>query len=253
MSTHSESKLNQMLGMQPSGTVYLTQTLERAGISKDLQKKYRDHGWLESIGYGAMKRPGDSIRWQGAVYSLQQAGVDVHIGGRSALIRQGYGHYVALGREEVQLFSAGPVKLPGWFLHYDWGVDIRHFQTTFLPADLGVISQEERDYSVRVSSLVRAMMECLYLVPGKFDFIEAAQLMDSLRGLVPGEVERLLAASSSIKVNRIFLFLAHRSGHAWLKYLPIDKVSLGKGKRQIVKEGVLDSRFEITVPPELAG
>ena len=244
--------MNLMLHLQPPGTVYLTHMLEKAGISKDLQKKYRDHGWLESIGHGAMKRPGETITWQGALYSLQQAGVEVHIGGRSALDMQGYSHFVALGREEIHLFSSSPVKLPGWFRDGDWGVDIRYFQASCLPAELGLVSHRERDYMVRISGLVRAMAECLHLVPGKFDLLEAAHLMEGLRNMMPTEVAQLLSASSSIKVNRLFMYLAHRAGHAWVKHVDMSQVPLGRGKRQIIKDGVFDPRFQITVPAELA-
>jgi hypothetical protein len=51
----------------------------------------------------------------------------------------------------------------------------------------------------------------------------------------------------SIKVKRLFLFLARESGHGWYKKLNRSRVKLGSGKRSIEPGGVYDSEFEITV------
>jgi hypothetical protein len=66
--------------------VALSSWLMKSGYSFDLQKRYRESGWLESIGTGAMIRAGDRVDWEGAIYALQkQAGLNIHPGGRSAL------------------------------------------------------------------------------------------------------------------------------------------------------------------------
>jgi hypothetical protein len=251
MGSKKYDKINQLLLRQPKGTVYMASSLGRAGISGDLQKKYRASGWLEPIGRGAMKRPGEEITWMGALYSIQQNGAKIHIGGRTSLAKQGYAHYIQLGKEQATLFSAPGENLPAWFNAYDWGADIQLIHASFLPDDVGLIVIPERDYQVAASSPIRAMMECLYLVPDRFDLMEAYQLMEGLRALNPHQAQSLLSASGSVKVNRLFLFMAERIGHAWSKYLDKEKVSLGKGKRQIVPDGVYDPQYQITVPKEL--
>lgn len=252
MDAKKYNKINQMLIRQPKGTVYMASSLEREGISGDLQKKYRASGWLESIGRGAMKRPEDTITWMGALYSIQQQGASIHIGGRTALEKQGYGHFVPLGKQQVSLFSPPGEKLPSWFDAYDWGVDIQLIHTSFLPYDVGMTLIPEGDFQVASATPIRAVMECLYLVPDHFDFMEAYQLMEGMRTFSPNLVQNLIVASNSVKVNRLFLFMAERIGHSWFKYLEHDRIRLGKGKRQIASDGIYDPRYQITIPRELA-
>jgi hypothetical protein len=61
-----------------------------------------------------------------------------------------------------------------------------------------------------------------------------------------------LESCASIKVKRLFLFLAEKANHSWVKHLNIEKIDLGSGKRSIVKNGVYNPKFKITVPAELA-
>ena len=95
------------------------------------------------------------------------------------------------------------------------------------------------------------MLECLFLMPKKQELIECYQLMEGLNNLRPNLVQNLLENCTSIKVKRLFLFLAERAGHSWVKHLNIDKIDLGSGKRSIVKNGVYNSKYKITLPKEL--
>jgi hypothetical protein len=61
-------------------------------------------------------------------------------------------------------------------------------------------------------------------------------------------VQSLLEACASIKVKRLFLHLAEKHVHAWFKQLDLTKVSLGSGKRVLVRGGRLDPKYLITVP-----
>ena len=38
------------------------------------------------------------------------------------------------------------------------------------------------------------------------------------------------------------------SNHAWVNKIDLTKVNFGKGKRVVVKGGILDSKYQITVP-----
>jgi hypothetical protein len=61
MATLKKSKLNQLFYAWPSGTVAIQAWLEQQGISPNLTNWYLKSGWLESIGHGAYKRPGDQV------------------------------------------------------------------------------------------------------------------------------------------------------------------------------------------------
>jgi len=60
----------------------------------------------------------------------------------------------------------------------------------------------------------------------------------------------LLQACKRVKTKRLFLWLAERHRHAWFTQLDVSVLDLGSGKRVIYKGGVLDNRYNITVPRE---
>jgi len=65
---------------------------------------------------------------------------------------------------------------------------------------------------------------------------------------VPEVLQALLEACTSVKVKRMFLFLADQAKHPWRSKLKDKRIKLGSGKRSLVREGRFDSRYLITVP-----
>lgn len=253
MNTIKETKLKKLLDGHIPGTVVLASWLDRQGFSYDLQKQYRKTDWLVSIGTGAFKRPNDTVGWQGGLYALQtQANIPIHVGGLSALSLQGASHYIRLGEEAIYLFSMLQVKLPAWFKKYSWGNQINHIKTSFLPETLGLGPHEEKNFKITVALQERAILECLYLAPEKMDLIECFQLLSGLTNLRPKLVQELLEKCSSIKVKRLFLYLARKTGHQWFDFIDKSSIDLGQGDRSIVKNGVYNSIYKITIPKELA-
>ena len=252
MSIEISSKINQLLSSQPPGVVLQSKWLAAQGYSHGLQQRYRESRWLESIGQGAMIRAGDKVGYEGAIYALQeQTGSTVHPGGRTALAFLGKAHYLEMETKRVIVFGSHSEKLPVWFEKHDWGVRCEYYQTTFLPPDLGMTRVELKNFSIRVSGAARALMECLYLAPEKQDLIECYELMEGLNNLRPDQVQILLEECRSIKVKRLFLYLAEKAGHSWFGYLKLDRIDLGKGKRSIARGGVFVDKYRITVPREL--
>ena len=101
---------------------------------------------------------------------------------------------------------------------------------------------------LKVSTLELAALEMLFLVPERQGFDEAYHLMESLTTLRPKLVQSLLEKCKSVKVKRLFMYMAEQHQHAWLDNLDRKKIDLGEGKRVIVKNGVLDKTYKITVP-----
>ena len=97
------------------------------------------------------------------------------------------------------------------------------------------------------------MLEMLHLVPRKVGFDEARLVMGNLVTLRPEVVQGLLEACRSVKVKRLFLYMAESHEHAWLSKVDLSKVDLGKGKRMIVPHGRYDSKYRITVPFDREG
>ncbi len=249
MSTNKGTKINQLLSIAPKGTVLLSSWLTRHGYSFELIKRYKHSGWLEPIGTGALMCVGDKVDVYGALYALQaQKNLKVHVGGRSAFSMLGKAHYLELDTKNIVIFGDRNAYLPSWFIKHDWDLAMEYHASDFLPPDLEVIEVLIKEFTVKVSSPARALMECLYLVPDKQDLTECYELMESMNNLRPNKVQELLERCTSVKVKRLFLYLAELHNHEWFKYLDLSKIALGSGKRSIVKDGILSKKYQITVP-----
>lgn len=252
MSSENTSKINQLLRSQPAGVVMQSSWLAKQGYSLDLQKRYKKSNWLKSIGTGAMIRAGDHVSYEGAIYSLQQEGGSaVHPGGKTALGLLGMSHYLEFAPQSVTVFGGKTESLPKWFKKYDWGTKVNYYKTSFLPPDMCLTEKEFKSFAIKISNAPRALMECLYLVPEKQDLVECFHLMESMNNVRPTLVQELLEKCESIKVKRLFLYLAEKTNHDWFKRLNLEKVELGRGKRSVVTNGVYNSKYQITVSREL--
>ncbi|NGM63439.1 hypothetical protein G5B30_16140 [Sphingobacterium sp. SGG-5] len=253
MSTENLSKINLLLQSQPQGVVFTSSWMAENGYSFELQRQYRKSNWFESIGTGAMVRTGDQVTIEGALLALQrQLELNVHIGGKSALGIHGKAHYLHLHQQKMILFGPLRETLPKWFVNYEgWKGKFTFIQTDFLPTGLGVVDFNYNGYMIRISSPLRSIMECLYLAPKEQSLIECYEILEGLNNLRPQHVQELLERCSSVKVKRLFLYMADKVNHNWFKYLQYDKVDLGKGKRSIVPNGIYNAKYQITVPKEL--
>ena len=219
MSVKNESKINQLLQEVPAGAVYLTSWMKQNNIPHSTQHRYVESAWLTPIGTGAMIRTGDTPTLYGAMYSLNtQADKHLTIGAMSALEIHGYSHYLPMGRPTVSLSAPQKEYLPLWFRKYDWGITLRL---------------------------------CLHLAPQYYDITDLYYVMEMLSILPPKNVQRLLEECRSVKVKRLFLFMAEKARHAWFEALDLDRIDLGSGKRVIAKGGVYDKKYQITIPAEL--
>jgi hypothetical protein len=252
MTTNSDKKLMSLLENHVPGTVLLASWLAKNGISRDLQQYYLKSGWLESYGFGAFKRPNENVQWIGAMNSLQrQTQLSVHVGGLTSLSIQGLSHYIRLALENIYLFSPQYTDLPKWFLDQDWSKQVVHVKTKFLPSDIALYEYHQDSIKLKLSTPERAILECLYLTPNRFDMMECYQILEGLPNLRPNVLQELLESCNSIKVKRLFLYMASKSRHQWLDFVDQSKIELGTGDRVIVKGGVYISKFKISVPKEL--
>jgi hypothetical protein len=97
----------------------------------------------------------------------------------------------------------------------------------------------------------KALLEVLTEVPSAVSFEHADALMQGLSNLSPKKIDALLRTCRSIKVKRLFLWLAERNGHPWYKRLEPTEYDLGSGKRVLAQHGRLHARWAITVPKEM--
>jgi len=251
MATQNRSKINQLLQNWPKGAVGVHSWLASQNVSRDLAKAYVRSSWLKRIGPGAYARADSQVDWTGGLHSIQQQlGRPVHVGAKTVLQLLGHAHFVPLQQGKVYLF--GPLKhaLPSWFTDYAWGPKIHLHRTNFLPygKEFGLFLKDMGDYAVTVSSLERAVLEQLYLVPGEETYEESRLLMEGLVSLNPALLQTLLEKCASVKVKRLFLAMAEAAGHDWFKELNIKKINLGAGNRVLFKNGWLHPKYLITLP-----
>lgn len=250
----NRSKINKLMQEYPKGLVLLPSWLVSKGYPYELQQQYRKGGWLKSIGKGAMLKSEDPLILVGALAALQfQAGINIHLGGRSALELQGISHYLQLASPEATLFAPGKVKLPVWFTSNQWDAEYKLLKMSLFKNDsVGLVERQDSGIEMNISSTGRAMMECLSLCPKEFALTEAYELMEGLSTLRPKQVQELLEACKSIKVKRLFLYFAERAGHSWFKYIDKATIDLGSGNRSLASNGVLIPEYSLVLPKELA-
>lgn len=252
MSLPKDKKLMHLLNEWVPGTVATTSWLRDLGISRQLVQKYKQSGWLTGLGRGAYIKSNEELDWQGAIYALQkQLKLNVHIGGITALNTQGMAHYLHLDLKRVFIFSSGNLPLPKWFTEQDWGIKIESVNTSFLPEKHGIREQGYGSFPLASSTAERAVLEKIYVSHKSFELLESYQIMEGLTTLRPNLMQQLLEKCTSIKVKRLFLFMANKAQLQVMKHIELEKIDLGAGDRSIVKNGVYDSQFKLVLPKEL--
>ena len=262
MDLQNSNKLNRLLDLLPEGVAVPAHWLTERGYSRQLVRKYVQSNWLMSLGRGVYARPQTPVNWKGLLLGMQHfSGLAFHVGGISALNLQGYAHYLPLGNDNmgggnvIHLWGLG--KVPAWVktpaisatLQFH---TIRLFDASVSDVGLESVPSGARDLQLRVAAPERAIMEVLYDVrDDAHSFTHALELFEGLTSLRPKRVNTLLQHCRSIKVKRLFLFMADECSYPWVKRLEKDLLDLGSGKRVIVKAGKLDKRYQITVPREM--
>lgn len=252
MSTEKPTKINKLLQKVPSGVVLASSWLREQGYSPELIRNYKKSKWLEAFGNAAVIRYNDEVDYLGAVHTMQnQLGMTVHPSAKTALALFGRSHFLEMNQQQVYLFAYEKEVLPSWFKKQPWQPEIVFFTSSFLPAHIGMTRIAYKNFSINIAAPARALLECLYLTPSRTSILECHQIMESLTDLVPAQLQELLEKCSSVKVKRLFLYLADKSNHSWLKHIDKTTIDLGKGKRSFVKQGNYISQYQITVPKEL--
>jgi hypothetical protein len=242
-----------LLELKP-GEVVTSTRLRSLAISERVTTHLSRQGVLRPLGVGAYIRGTDSPLFVAAVEALtEQLGYPVHIGGKTALDIQGVAQYLSLGAGGTTwLFSPNKIKLPAWFVKMQWSTNPVLVQTHFIASELDSnIRQISLDgFNVRVSARELAILEAILLIGRDHRFEEIDEIFESLLTLNGEKIQFLLQHCSSIRVCRIFLYLADKHGHPWCNKIDESKLALGKGKRMVVKDGQYDSKYRITVPRE---
>jgi len=252
MKVSRSAKLRSLLDAWEPHTVATTAYLKTLGLTPQDLQNYTASQWLVSLGRGAFKRPMEIVTWQGALYSAQsQLSLPVHVGALTALEMTGNSHYARFGESKAYLFSPQHVVLPAWFLTH-WGDAVRHMQSKLLPNDVGLTQhQAPEGFSLTTATPERAILELLHLAPREFDLVEAGEIIEGMTSLRPKLMQSLLETCASVKVRRLFLYLAERAGLPVLRHLDAARIDLGSGDRSLVRMGRYVPKYKLLLPREL--
>ncbi|MEJ5096565.1 MULTISPECIES: type IV toxin-antitoxin system AbiEi family antitoxin domain-containing protein [Sphingomonas] len=162
---------------------------------------------------------------------------------------------LAQGRRRLGCHSAlsrnRPLVLPAWFQKH-WGGEVRHMQTKLLPNDIGLTEHRTPEgYPLTAATPERAILELLHLAPKEFDLVEACQIVEGMTSLRPKLMQSLLEACTSVKVRRLFLYLAERADLPVMRHVKVDQIDLGSGDRSLAKMGRYVPKYRLLLPREL--
>ena len=277
MAIQSGGKLNRLERLLPEGLLVDAAWMEDHGYSRALRSQYVANRWLVQPVRSTYCRPRGSLSWEQVIISLQTLlHYPVSVGGRTALERHGYAHYLYHTQQAVHLYT--DAKLPAWLSKLP-GLPkfIIHNRSRLLPEIIDYSDQLslETDYAnepipalpgvmtvdpwgqwhwpLIMSSPERAILEIMDDVPKHASFDMADKFMEGLLSLRPRQMQSLLEETKSIKVKRLFFYFADRHRSQWLERIDRTKIDLGKGKRMIALNGKLDTKYQITVPEEMDG
>lgn len=247
----------------PPGLIVTRSWLMEQGFSRHALDNKLKSGHVTPLTAGVYARPHTTLVWQHLVCSLTSVlDTQLHLGGVSALGVQGYAHYLELSSTTaVHLYGFNAP--PAWVDKVLPGVKPEYHSTKRLWADdaEAVLAKQIGNYPwregmppMRISTPELAIMEVLMDVPKRVSFDHADELMQGLTQLSPRKLTELLSVCKSVKVKRLFFWLADRyANYPWRKRLDAKDFDLGAGKRVIAKGGKLENRYLITVPESMHG
>jgi Transcriptional regulator, AbiEi antitoxin, Type IV TA system/Transcriptional regulator, AbiEi antitoxin N-terminal domain len=253
MAPTSQKTLEQYL---PEGQLVNRTWLKARGFSRPRVDYALRAGKLEAVARGVYRRPGPPLKWEHVVYSLNEMGCAVHVGGRSALELQGLVHYLpAAGMQRIDLYSSA--RIPAWVADFPapFRFDL-HSQNWFDPLPEDAVHSKPFgawDWPVPYSTPELALIELMAGVRDTADFSVADKFFEAAVNLRPDLLYALLRACTQVKAKRLFLWFSDRHGHAWREALETEQIDLGRGKRMLIKGGAYDASYQITVPREMAG
>ena len=223
---------------------------ESHGISRQSIHQCLKNKLIKKLGGGAYIKASDKLNWQAALFTAQnELQLPLHISGQSALEMQGLGHFLQLGKRPIiYIIKRTEMRIPVWLKKNDWGVQFRFKTSSLFPSDLGFIKYDRSKFSFTLSSKERAIMEMIDRVDLSDSFEILERHFEGLLGLRSSLVQKLLENCSSIKVKRVFLYMADKLQLPVIRKLNTRRIKLGHGKRVVSEKGKLNKAYNITVP-----
>jgi len=218
--------------------------LKGKGYSKQLLYKYVKNGWLEKVHTGIYKKSGAMLNPMDILEAVDlQLGLKFHIGAQSALYLQKIMHYLKFDENYI-IFLHTDTRINPWLKSLNYFNFKR--KNILFSENIGLGIKD----NIQISCAERGLIEMAALAPKEASMAELYKIIKLLPNLDPILMQTILINCKSIKAKRIFLFLAEKVSHKWFKKLEIEKIDLGKGIRQIIKNGIFYKKYKIVASRE---
>lgn len=248
------TKIQKILESAPRDSVLFGSWLSAQGLDTRSQHAYMKRGWLDRVSKGVYKVHGTTPQIMATIsaYNTQQ-GKSCIVGAYTALELRGYSHYLPMGKPTAYLFTDKENKLPTWLSEGEWDMYVKYMTTSFLGEGLmGVNTTNVDGHELLVSSPERAIMECLNMPSAASSLLDIFYIMEGLTTLRPQLVQSLLESCTSLKVKRLFLYMAEKSNHPWYKELMTDRINYGTSRLMVTPRGKYIKKYNMTISKELA-
>jgi hypothetical protein len=242
-------KVNKILLEWRPGDIHGLGWLRDRGIDQRLAYSYFQSGILRKIGPGVFARAGDEVNPYGAIRFLQEElNLKLHVSGKTALELHGHSHFIS-GAEKISLYlvSYESRRYPKWLGKLDAGFRLDFRKSNLFAREDFLKKHYEENFELCISSRELAILELIEMLDHSSSIKTTENYMQSLLTLRADVLQRALEECRSVKVKRVFLYIAEKIELPVFRMLKLDTISLGSGKRVVVKGGVLDKRYEITV------
>jgi hypothetical protein len=244
-------KVNQIISEWKEGDIHGLEWLRSRGISQRLAYKYFESGYLKKISSGVFVKANDKINPFAVIRYLQEElKLELHISGKSSLELQGQGHYLQMNEKtKLSLLSYESRSFPNWLKELNnYEFDLIFKKSSLLNEEKFLTDvKTENGFNMKISCRELAILELIDELDLSNSLETAENYLEYLSTLRPNIVQNILEECNSVKVKRVFLYLAEKLELPFFDKLNLDKINQGKGKRVIVVGGVLDKKYEITV------
>jgi hypothetical protein len=136
---------------------------------------------------------------------------------------------------------------PKWIAQIGKDFEFHFKKSSMLSEELFFKEMEIDGFKIKVSCRELAILEYIENLNLANGLETAENYTESLLTLRDDVLQKVLEKNNSIKVKRVFLYLAEKVDLPSFKSLNLSKIELGKGKRVIVEGGQLNKKYQITV------
>lgn len=225
----------------PKAVPYFSRELRRQGFSAKNLSDAQKGGVLKRLATGLYAFSGAPVSSWALVEALQKQGwPHLSVGGPAALNVLGYSQYKRSG---LLLLSPKQVHLPALQNLFEEFRIKTQVSRLFGNSRVGLQVYEIKGSSLNVSSLERAILETISLMPSEISSEELSEIFEHLPPFSEELLKSLLKLCRSKRVIRIFAFLCE-SHHQKFKKLTYETMMKNSGKSLLYVDKREKSEFD---------